>query len=81
MLVNSLLGEYDCKMDEKGRFLMPSGLRKQLPENEREHFVIGRGLDKCLVIYPEKVWDKEVERLLSRGISMLKRTGNSPGVF
>lgn len=59
----NLLGEYDCKLDAKGRFLVPSGLRKQLPEDEQIDFVINRGLEECLVLYPRKVWDKEMERL------------------
>lgn len=62
----SLIGEYDCKLDAKGRFLMPAGLRKQLPEDQQSDFVINRGLDKCLVLYPLEVWEKELERLQSR---------------
>lgn len=62
----SLIGEYDCKMDAKGRFLMPSGLRKQLPEDQQSEFVINRGLDKCLVLYPLDVWEAELARLQTR---------------
>ena len=62
----SLIGEYDCKMDAKGRFLMPAGLRKQLPEDQQNEFVINRGLDDCLVMYPIPVWEKELSRLQSR---------------
>ncbi|RMG19699.1 MAG: division/cell wall cluster transcriptional repressor MraZ [Bacteroidetes bacterium] len=62
----SLIGEYDCKLDAKGRFLMPAGLRKQLPEDQQSDFVINRGLDKCLVMYPLEVWEKELARLQSR---------------
>ncbi len=62
----SLIGEYNCKLDAKGRFLMPAGIRKQLPEDQQSEFVINRGLDKCLVLYPLAVWEKELERLQSR---------------
>ncbi|MEL6135070.1 MAG: division/cell wall cluster transcriptional repressor MraZ [Bacteroidota bacterium] len=62
----SLIGEYDCKMDAKGRFLMPAGLKKQLPENQQNEFVVNRGLDKCLVLYPVPVWEEELTRLQSR---------------
>ncbi|MEO0472722.1 MAG: division/cell wall cluster transcriptional repressor MraZ [Bacteroidota bacterium] len=61
-----LIGEYDCKLDAKGRFMMPSGLRKQLPENEQSEFVINRGLDNCLVLYPLSVWERELARIQSR---------------
>ncbi len=62
----SLIGEYDCKLDTKGRFLMPAGLRKQLPEDHQDEFVINRGLDKCLVLYPIPVWEEELKRLQAR---------------
>ncbi|MCB0835334.1 MAG: division/cell wall cluster transcriptional repressor MraZ [Bacteroidetes bacterium] len=64
--MKSLIGEYNCKLDDKGRFLMPAGLRKQLPEDEQTEFVINRGLDECLVLYPISVWEKELERIQSR---------------
>ena len=43
----SLLGEYEVAIDAKGRFLVPSGFRKQLPEGEGDRFVINRGFDNC----------------------------------
>ena len=62
----SLIGEYDCKLDAKGRFLMPAALRKQLPEDQQNEFVINRGLDQCLTLYPIPVWEEELKRLQSR---------------
>lgn len=58
-----LLGEFDCKLDAKGRLMVPSGLRKQLPDIEHEGLVINRGFEKHLVIYPKKVWNNIVEEL------------------
>lgn len=52
------LGEYDCKLDAKGRFILPSGLKKQLPDEANGQFVINRGFEKCLVLYPQNEWDK-----------------------
>lgn len=62
----SLIGEYDCKLDAKGRFLMPAALRKQFPEVNQNEFVVNRGLDQCLVLYPIPVWEEELKRLQSR---------------
>ena len=45
---------------------MPSGLKKQLPEGEQVEFVINRGLDECLVLYPRKVWEAELEKIYAR---------------
>lgn len=57
--MNQLLGEYECKIDPKGRLRLPSSLLEQLAEDERENFVVNRGLEKCLVLYPKKVWDEK----------------------
>ncbi|CAM4397125.1 MraZ protein [Pedobacter westerhofensis] len=58
-----LLGEFDCKLDAKGRMMVPSGLKKQLPNVDQEGLVVNRGFEKHLVIYPKKVWEDIVEEL------------------
>ncbi len=58
-----LLGEFDCKLDSKGRLMVPSSLKKQLPNVENEGLVINRGFEKHLVIYPRSVWEKIVADL------------------
>ena len=58
-----LLGEFDCKLDAKGRLMVPSSLKKQLPDVEQQGLVINRGFEKHLVIYPKKVWEGIVEEL------------------
>ncbi len=58
MEIKQLLGEYECKIDAKGRMRMPSGLISQLGENKELNFVINRGFEKCLMIYPEPVWER-----------------------
>ena len=62
----NLLGEYDCKVDAKGRLMVPSGLRKQLAEIAHEGFVVNRNIfEPCLDVFPMKEWDKVSERLSS----------------
>ena len=56
------LGEYESTLDPKGRFLLPGSLKKQLPEGET-HFVISRGFEKCLNLYPKKTWEGIIERI------------------
>ena len=58
----SLIGEYECKVDAKGRFLLPGGLKKQLPEGEGR-FIIGRGFEKCLTLYPLKSWELIIAKI------------------
>ncbi len=64
--MKNFLGEYEVAMDAKGRFLVPSGFRKQLPEGAGEQFVINRGFENCLSLYPMESWN-----LLSEKISRL----------
>jgi MraZ protein len=51
------LGEYEVTMDAKGRFLLPAGFKKQLPEEGANLFVINRGIEQCLSLYPIKSWE------------------------
>ncbi len=53
----SFLGEYDATIDAKGRFLLPAGLKKQMPEDDSAQFVINRGFEKCLTLYPLQSWN------------------------
>ncbi len=61
-----IFGEYECKLDSKGRFLLPSGLKKQLPDGAQNEFVVNRGIDLCLIMYPVDVWEKELKKIYSR---------------
>ncbi|MBX2888613.1 MAG: division/cell wall cluster transcriptional repressor MraZ [Ferruginibacter sp.] len=51
----SFIGEYESTIDAKGRFLMPAGFKKQLPEEDLS-FVVNRGFEKCLTLYPTQSW-------------------------
>jgi MraZ protein len=56
------LGEYEATIDSKGRFLLPAGFKKQLAEGE-SHFIISRGFEKCLSLYPVKSWEPIYEKI------------------
>ena len=51
------LGDFEATLDAKGRFLLPAGLKKQLPEADTLRFVINRGFEKYLSLYPIQNWD------------------------
>ena len=57
------LGEFEATLDAKGRFLLPVGFKKQLPENHSLRFVINRGFEKCLCLYPVENWDPLYEKI------------------
>jgi MraZ protein len=53
----SFLGEYESTIDSKGRFLLPAAFKKQLPVDDANSFVINRGFEKCLTLYPQQSWN------------------------
>lgn len=53
-----LVGEYEVKMDAKGRFMFPSDLRKQLSPAAQENFMLNKGFEECLTLFPMNEWDK-----------------------
>jgi MraZ protein len=53
------IGEYQHSIDLKKRLAVPSKLRSEL----KNKIVVTRGLDKCLFIYPLKVWDELAGKL------------------
>ena len=61
--MSGLVGEYECKLDAKGRFLFPVGLRKQLDSSAMEVFMMNKGFENCLTLYPMNEWDKVSGRL------------------
>lgn len=60
----NLLGEYDCKVDAKGRLMLPAGLKRQLADILGEGFVVNRNIfEPCLDLYPMSEWKKVSEKL------------------
>lgn len=55
------MGEYNHALDNKGRIIVPSKFRKELGES----FVLTRGLDNCIFVYPHSEWKQLEEKLKS----------------
>ena len=51
-------GEYECKVDAKGRIILPAKMKAKLPEANGNEIVISRGFEPCLVVYPLVEWKK-----------------------
>ena len=55
--MNYPIGEYYCKLDSKGRLLLPSSFKEQLGDALEEGFVLRPGLfDKCLELFGMSDW-------------------------
>lgn len=53
------MGQYEHSIDAKGRIIIPAKYREDLGEN----FVVTRGLDGCLFLYPNEEWQAFVDKL------------------
>ena len=60
----NLIGTYECKTDSKGRFMMPSSLKKQLSSVINGGFVLKRSVfNNCLELYPMNEWKLMVSQV------------------
>lgn len=60
----NLIGTYECKVDAKGRLMVPSALKKQLSPMLQDGFVLKRSVfQPCLELYPMEEWDKLMARM------------------
>jgi MraZ protein len=63
--LHSFKGQYEHSIDAKGRIAFPAKMRKVLSPDAQERFVVVRGLETCLYLYPENEW-RDVEDALSK---------------
>ena len=68
---NTFIGEYSYSLDSKGRINIPSKFRKALSNDNDNTFVITRGMDSCVWVYPLIQW-KDIENNL-RNLSSLSK--------
>jgi transcriptional regulator MraZ len=61
--MTGFLGEYEATVDAKCRFLLPVGFKKQLDEQAGNQFVLNRGFEKCLSLYPMNEWQPIFDKI------------------
>jgi MraZ protein len=62
--LNSIVGTYECKVDAKGRLMIPSALKKQLANSLQDGFVLKRSVfQPCLELYPMTEWDLMMQKI------------------
>ena len=60
------IGHFNCKLDSKGRLMLPSEFKEQMGEQAAEGFVLRPSLfenEKCLDLFTLKDWDEQREKL------------------
>jgi MraZ protein len=55
-------GKYLCKVDAKGRVMLPASLLKQFEEGKRDHFILNRSLfTSCIDLYTTDSWKQRTD--------------------
>lgn len=63
----TFIGDYPCKVDVKGRIILPMALKKQMPAEAPDHFVVRKDIfDTCLVLYSIEDWNKQLDNIRKR---------------
>ena len=69
------MGEFHHNIDDKGRLIIPAKFRADLGEQ----FIVTRGIDSCLFVYPLAEWNNVTSKL--REISFTKKDARNFGRF
>jgi len=63
----TFIGDYTCKVDVKGRIILPMAFKKQMPAETRDQFVVRKDIfENCLVLYSIEDWDRQLEKIRRR---------------
>jgi len=63
----TFIGDYPCKVDAKGRIILPATFKKQMPSAAQDHFVVRKDIfENCLVLYSIDDWNRQLEKIRKR---------------
>jgi MraZ protein len=72
----TFVGDHICKLDAKGRLMLPAAFVKQMGGLAAARFVVKKDVfEGCLVIYPQEEWDRQVKSLRKK-LNPYKREHN-----
>jgi MraZ protein len=73
----TFIGDYTCKVDVKGRIILPVAFKKQMPADAQDHFVVKKDIfENCLVLYSIEDWNRQLEKIRKR-LNPYKREHNT----
>ena len=62
--LNTIIGTYECKVDAKGRLMVPAPLKKQIASSLQDGFVMKRSVfQRCIELYPMKEWEVMMKKI------------------
>ena len=70
------IGDFTCKIDAKGRVLLPAAFKKLMPASSQDKFVIKKDIyENCLVLYPMDEWERQ-NKLIQQNINPYNKEHN-----
>ena len=79
VIMKTLIGTYDCKLDAKGRLAFPMALIKQLDGLVGKPFVLKRSIfNPCIEVYPSQEWElmmvkmNKLNRFVKKNIDFIR---------
>ena len=72
----SFIGDYTCKLDVKGRVILPAAFKKQMKGLDQESFVVKKDIfESCLLLYPIAEWERQ-NKIIRKKINPYKKEHN-----
>ena len=72
----TFIGDYICKLDAKGRVLLPAALKRQMTEGMQDKFVIKKDIfENCLILFPMDEWERQ-NNIIKERINVYNREHN-----
>jgi MraZ protein len=66
-IMAAFIGDFTCKLDAKGRIVLPAPFKKIMVANGSDRFVVRKDLfEKCLVLTPFNQWEGELEKIRAK---------------
>jgi len=63
----TFIGDYSCRLDAKGRVILPAAFKKQMPLAAEDRFVVRKDIfEGCLVLFSIDDWNRQLEKVRSR---------------
>src|SRR5659263_13658 len=63
----TFIGDCTCKVDVKGRIILPMAFKKQMPADAQDHFVVRKDIfENCLVLYSIEDWNRQLDKIRKR---------------
>jgi len=74
--MTSFIGDHKCKVDAKGRIMLPSAFKKQLSPQSNDRFIVKMDIyEKCLVLYPWDEWQRQ-HKIIRKNINTFNQDHN-----